>query len=391
MTQSTRVGVVGRRPSPSVVGLLCLAAAAFLSVSTEMLPVGVLPDIGRAFSVDESVTGLLVSLYAVMVAVLAVPLTVLTRRAPRKPLLLVTIAGYGMANLLVAAAPVFAVVAVGRAVGGLTHALFFSLLIGYAPRLVAPGRVARALAIAAAGASAGLVLGVPLCTSLAAALGWRAPFITLTVMSALILVLVAVRLPDAGDDEHAGTVAAAGRRTLITVSTANLLIFLGHFTLYTYVTVLLLRSGIAAAHVGPALLLCGACGLLGTWYVGRFLDGHPRRTVVLLYLVFVAALVVLALAWRNSAAVLIGAAVWNVAFGGVPSLFQTAAIRSHAVSPDLAGAWTNATSNAGIAGGAALGAALLHSTGLWLLPWIGAALAAASLVVLSASRRAFRA
>jgi len=120
----------------SLPGLLSLALASCLAVTTEMLPVGLLPDIGAAFAVPDSVTGLLVGLYAVMVAALAVPLTVLTTRFARKPLLLTTVAGYALSNALVAMAPVFAVVAAGRTVGGVTHALLFSLVIGYAPRLV---------------------------------------------------------------------------------------------------------------------------------------------------------------------------------------------------------------------------------------------------------------
>src|ERR1041384_3820913 len=125
----------------SLPGLLSLALASFLAVTTEVLPVGLLPDIGATFAVPDSVTGLLVSLYAVMVATLAVPLTVLTTRFARKPLLLTTVAGYALSNALVAMAPVFAVVAAGRTVGGVTHALLFSLVIGYAPRLVSRAAV----------------------------------------------------------------------------------------------------------------------------------------------------------------------------------------------------------------------------------------------------------
>ncbi|HEX2285192.1 MAG TPA: MFS transporter, partial [Mycobacterium sp.] len=181
-------------------GLLSLALAACLAVTTEMSPVGLLPAIGGAFRVSESVTGLLVSLYAVMVAALAVPLTIATRRFARKPLLLGTLAGYAVSNSLVAAAPVFAVVAIGRTVGGLTHALFFSLLIGYAPRLVSRATVGRALAFIGGGASTGLVLGVPLSTSLGTALGWRASFCALAAVSVVTFALVRMLLPSVSHD-----------------------------------------------------------------------------------------------------------------------------------------------------------------------------------------------
>src|SRR6478735_3585676 len=179
----------------SLPGLLSLALASFLAVTTEVSLVGLLPDVGATFGVSDSITGLLVSLYAVMVAGLAVPLTLATSRFPRKPLLLATLLGYAVSNALVAAAPTFAVVAAGRAIGGVTHALFFSLLIGYAPRLVSRAHVGRALALAGGGASAGMVLGVPLATSLGTAAGWRASFAVLAALSMLTFILVSRFLP----------------------------------------------------------------------------------------------------------------------------------------------------------------------------------------------------
>jgi predicted MFS family arabinose efflux permease len=373
----------------SLPGLLSLALASCLAVTTEMLPVGLLPDIGAAFAVSDSVTGLLVSLYAVMVAALAVPLTVATSRFARKPLLLATLAGYALSNALVAAAPAFAVVAVGRTVGGVTHALFFSLLIGYAPRLVSRAHVGRALALAAGGASAGFVLGVPLLTSLGAAAGWRLSFAVLAALSVLTFVLVGRLLPHVNHAPPARGFARGGRRPLAAIAASNTLVFLGQFTLYTFVTVLLLASGVSPAFVGPVLLACGACGLFGLWYVGRGLDRNPRRTAVVVLAMVIGAVLVLGATWPTLAAVLVATAIWSGAFGGVPSIYQTCAVRTHAMPPELAGAWINSTANIGIAGGAAIGAGLLHTAGLSALPWAGASLMVVGLAVILLSRKAF--
>ncbi|MCT7661786.1 MFS transporter [Mycobacterium deserti] len=382
------------RTSPEGLGaaapaLLSLAAAAFVAVTTEMLPVGLLPDIGAAFAVPESVIGLLVSLYAVMVAALAVPLTLLTARFARKPLLLATLAGYVVSNAMVAAAPVFAVVAVGRTLGGLTHALFFSLLIGYTPRLVSRAHLGRALSLVSGGASAGLVLGVPLSTSLGTAIGWRAAFAVLAGVAALTFVLVCLLLPGVENGPPGHTGDSVGRGALAAVAASNTLTFLGHFTLYTFITLVLLGSGIAPAMVGPILLVCGACGLISLWYAGRNLDRNPRRTVVVIFAVFIGAIVALGGTWPAGVAVVVAAIAWNGAFGAVPSIYQTHAVRTHAVTPELAGAWVNATANVGIAGGAAIGAGLLDSAGIWVLPWVSVALIGLGLLVILMSPRAF--
>jgi predicted MFS family arabinose efflux permease len=370
-------------------GLLSLALASCLAVTTEVLPVGLLPDIGATFAVSESVTGLLVSLYAVMVAALAVPLTVATSRFGRKPLLLTTLLCYALSNALVAAAPVFAVVAIGRTVGGITHALFFSLVIGYAPRLVSRADVGRALAVSASGASTGMVLGVPLSTSLGNAAGWRTSFAVLAVLSILAFVLVKRLLPGVSHDPVSGGSGGTGRSALAAVSASNLLAFLGQFTVYTFVSVLLLSSGVSPAFVGPILLVCGVCGLLALWWVGRNLDRSPRRTAVVLLAVVIGAVVVLGGTWPTLVTVIVATAIWNGAFGGMPSIYQACAVRTHALSPELAGAWVNATANAGIAGGAALGAGLLRAAGLSSLPWAGASLITLGLAVVLLSRKAF--
>ena len=164
-----------------------------------------------------------------------------------------------------------------------------------------------------------------------------------------------------------------------------MLTFLGQFTVYTFISVLLLASGVAPVFVGPILLVCGACGLLGLWFVGRDLDRNPRRTAVLI----LATLTAQSPREVTDALGITAMAVWNGAFGGVPSIYQACAVRTHAVSPEMAGAWTNATANVGIAGGAAIGAGLLQTTGIWSLPWAGACLATLGLAVVVLARKAF--
>jgi predicted MFS family arabinose efflux permease len=371
-------------------GLLSLALASCLAVTTEMLPVGLLPSMSTSFHVAESHTGLLVSLYAVMVAALSVPLTLVTAGFARKPLLLLTIFGYALSNAMVTVAPTFALLAVGRTVGGITHALFFSLCIGYVPRLVSGAHVGRALAIATGGATAGFIVGVPVSTSLGTAFGWRTAFGVLAGLSVLTLLLVAKVLPIVSNDRPPRSAErTCARGALGAVVASNSLTYLGQFTLYTFVSLLFLAAGARPAFIGPLLLLCGVCGLAGLGYVAHTLDRRPRRTTLVTLSVVIAAVLALGSGFPLLVPVIVAAAVWNGAFGGVPSIYQACAVRTHAVSPELAGAWVNASANFGIAGGAAIGAALLPVTGLGGLSWVSAALIGLGLAVSMVSRRAF--
>lgn len=372
-------------------GIVALTLATFAAITTEMLPVGLLPQIGDAFDVSDGAVGLLVTVYAFMVAALALPLTLGTRRLPRKGLLLTTLAAYTVSNGVVAVAPAFAVVAGARALGGIAHALFFSLSIGYAARLVRPHLTGRAMALVTAGASAGFVLGVPLSTTLGTALGWRLAFAVLAGVCLVTTALVAAYLPPvASENEH--THPVAGRRPQLAAAvTTNAVVYLGQYVVYTYIAVLLLHAGVAEDAVGAVLLGVGALGLLGLWFSAARLDVAPRQSAVLVLAVLTASLVALAVAFPSRGGVLAATAVWGASFGAVASIFQTAAVRTRGATPDVAGALVNATANVGIGGGAALGALVLHVSGVGALPWLGAGLVAAGLVIVLAARRTFAA
>ncbi len=203
------------------------------------------------------------------------------------------------------------------------------------------------------------------------------------------VVLVAALLPRVDHESMSARSRSGGQRQLAAVATSNTLVFLGQFTVYTFIAVLLLSSGVGPAFVGPILLACGASGLLGLWYAGRGLDRNPRRTALLLVALILAAVVMLGASWPALVTVLVATAIWSGAFGGVPSIYQACAVRARAMPPELAGAWINSTANIGIAGGAAIGAGVLHVAGPSVLPWPGAALIACGLGVMALSRRAF--
>jgi predicted MFS family arabinose efflux permease len=374
--------------------LVVLAVSVFAAVTTELLPVGLLPQIGSAFGVSDGTAGLLVSAYAVMVAVLSVPLALATRRLPRKPVLLATIGGYVVSNVVAATAPSFGVLAAGRVVGGITHALFFSVCIGYSARLVPATLTGRAMALVSVGVSGGLVLGVPLSTAVGTALGWRVAFGAMAVVAALVLLLAATVLPPvdgpSGDGPSGDGAVHPGRhRDLATVVVANGVTYLGTYVLYTYVSILLLDSGAAERWVGPTLLLFGTCGLVGLRLAAAQLDHRPRGSAILVPALMAVGASCVALAYPQLGAVVAAGMLWLAAFGPAASLYQSASVRTAASSPETAGAWINASSNAGIAGGAALGGAVMTASSLTWVAWTSAAIVATASALALVSRSAF--
>ncbi|PCN47691.1 MFS transporter [Curtobacterium sp. 'Ferrero'] len=377
--------------SQSIVGIAVLGLATFFAITTELMPVGLLGTMSRDLGVAESSMGIVVTVYAAAVALLALPLTSLTARLPRKAVLVSTLVGYAVSNVLVALAPSFAVVCAGRVVGGVAHALFFSVASAYATRIVPPRLAGRAIAFVYSGSSLGFVLGVPLATWVAQTIGWRPAVGAVAVAAAVLAVVALLFLPAVrgASSPHIGSPRAWARTGLLSVVVADLLLFAGHYVVYTYIGPYTVDAGLDAHLVSGALLLLGATGVVGLWLAGLFVDRAPRQTLVVAVAVMAAAFAVLPFVHGSLLGTMVVAGVWMAANGTTGTLFMAAAIRTGGVSPDIAGALVNGASNIGIAAGAALGGQALGAIGLQWLPLAGGAVLLASLGVVVVARRGF--
>ncbi|SOC86811.1 Predicted arabinose efflux permease, MFS family [Curtobacterium sp. 314Chir4.1] len=392
---TTNPAVTNTRPitvtSGSIVGIAVLGLATFFAITTELMPVGLLGTMSADLGVSESTMGIVVTVYAAAVALLALPLTSLTARLPRKTVLVATLVGYTVSNVMIALAPSFAVVCAGRVVGGIAHALFFSVASAYATRIVPPRLAGRAIAFVYSGSSLGFVLGVPIATWVAQSIGWRPAVGAVAVAAAALAVVALLFLPSVSGaaSPHIGSPKAWARTGLLSVVVADLLLFAGHYIVYTYIGPYAIDAGLDAHLVSGALLVLGGTGVVGLWLAGMFVDRAPRQTLIAAVAVMAAAFAVLPFVHGSLLGTMVVAGVWMAANGTTGTLFMAAAIRTGGVSPDIAGALVNGASNIGIAGGAAIGGQALSVVGLQFMPFAGAAVLVGSLGVVIAARRGF--
>jgi predicted MFS family arabinose efflux permease len=367
-------------------GLILLAVAIFAVITTEVVPIGILPRVVQDFGLDESAGGMLVSLYAGLVAVTAVPLTRFTGSLPRKPVLLSTLVIFTASNLLAALAPSFAWLVVARAVGGMAHALFFALAIGYATRIAPPGSLGKAMAMTSMGASAGFILGVPAGTALSEAAGWRVTFGALGALTAVAFVVALVLLPGVKHDAAASRTLVPGGGSLLLVASLAGLTFLGHYCLYTFVSPLILSTGMNPVWLSPVLVLFGVAGLFAIRAVAPRLDAHPVRWMILVPVSILISLAATVLAMPALWPTLVIAGLWGACFAPVNSTFQNVLVRVGKENPEMAGAWINVTCNLGIGGGAALGGLALDASGLQGAGWLGCGILALTVLATLALR-----
>jgi len=370
-------------------GLLALACAGFVTILTEALPAGLLSPMSVDLGVSRALVGQLVTVYALGSLLAALPMTALTRRLPRRPLLLAAIAGFAVVNTLTALTHDYTVMLVARFVAGISAGLLWSLVAGYASRMVVPSLQGRAIAVAMVGTPLALSLGMPAGTLLGQTIGWRWAFGVMSLISVALLVWARLTLP------ALSAPGAAARQPLLTVlrlpglRTALLAMFLfvlAHNVLYTYIEPFAALAG-AAGWLDRLLLVFGVASLVGIWITGVWVDRGLGLLVVASTLGFIVAALALA-CWPGSPAVLVAATVvWGLAFGGVATQFQTAVARRAGEAADIAQSFVVTGWNLAIALGGVAGGVMLETVGeRWLPVALLAVLVAALAVVLRQPR-----
>jgi DHA1 family inner membrane transport protein len=365
--------------------LLVMATAVLVAITTELLPVGLLPVIGRSLHASDSQTGLLVSAYALVVAIGSVPMAAMVARWPRRRVLGSLLLTYALSNAVMAAAPNYPVALVARLIGGGAHAGFFTAIFAAAIVAAPRERSGQAMAFVSIGIALGLACGVPLGTALGTAVGWRWAFLCCAIAMLLLAALVTVALPDRPAPAAGSTTSvlkAARRRPLLLIAATTVILTLGHNTTYTYISPILLHDGVGIGRVSLVLAGYGLAGILGLVLAGMIADRYPRRGLYAAIGLAALCLLLLGLARQPATSIPVIVA-WGAAFGSLPTLIQAVALRTVPDTPDTATAVINSTFNVGISGGAFLGARELLIAQPPVLALTGCALVLLSLIPLT--------
>ena len=370
-------------------GLLALACAGFITILTEAMPAGLLPQMSEGLQVSQALVGQLVTLYALGSLLAAIPLTLLTQGWRRRPLLLIAIGGFALVNSVTALSTHYGLTLVARFFAGVFAGLLWALLAGYASRMVAPRLQGRAIAVAMLGAPLALSLGVPAGTFLGTAVGWRLSFAIMTGLTLLLLVWARWQLPDfAGQtaQQRLGLRQVFNLPGIRPVLWVTFTYVLAHNILYTYIAPLLVPAGLEA-DIDRILLVFGLAALLSIWLTGVLIDQHLRRLLIISCVMFAGAALALGVWMTSTRAVYASVALWGLAFGGLPALLQTALAKSAGDSADAAQSMLVTVWNLGIAGGGLAGGLLLQTSGVGVFPW---AVGGLVLLALAPTRRIAR-
>ncbi len=370
-TQPMRIAAeqaTGRLP---VAGLLALAMTGFVAIMTETLPAGLLPMIANGLGVTDAAAGQLVTVYAAGSLVAAIPLVTATLGWRRRPVLLLSVAGLLLFNTITALSADYLLTLTARFFAGVSAGLAWGLVGGYARRLVARPLQGRALALAMIGTPIALSLGLPLGTLGGHLLGWRITFLTMSVLTLVLIGWILWRVPDFAG--QAGGHRMSARTVLLMPGMGRVLFVVfawmtAHNLLYTFIAPFAARAGLSD-RVGVVLLLFGASAMVGIWITARLVDRLLRASVLACLSVFVLVATVLIAAGRLPAVVLPSVALWGLTFGGAATLLNTAAADAADGGVDIALALVTTVWNLAIAAGGIIGGVILARADAGALPW----------------------
>ncbi len=373
------------------VALLALTLSAFAIGTTEFVIVGLIPTMAADLGVTVPSAGLLVSLYALGVAIGAPVLTALTGRWRRKTVLLSVMALFVLGNLLAWQAPGYEALVVARLLTGLAHGVFFSIGSTVATSLVSKEKEASAIAIMFTGLTVALVTGVPLGTYIGQTLGWQTTFLIVSALGLLALVGSALLIPANLKQPPAARLADQLRvltqPRLLLVYAITALGYGGTFIAFTYLAPILEQvSGFSASLTGAILLVYGVSVAVGNIWGGKLADRKgPVGALTVIFTGLAAVLLALGLTAYSPVGAVLTVLVWGAfAFGNVPGLqvYVVQLAEKHTPNAvDVASGLNIAAFNVGIALGAWGGGLVVAHRGLMTTPWIGALVVLAALAL----------
>ena len=311
--------------------LIGLTFAVFVFNTSEFMPIGLLTDIATDLNISEVRAGLLISVYAWVVAIMSLPLMIMVSKMELKRLLLSIIALFVVSHVASAFAEGYYTLMLSRIGVACSHAIFWSIAPPLAVRTVPDGKRALGLSTIATGSSVAMVVGLPLGRVVGLYVGWRMTFLSIAIISALIFIFIAVvfpKLQSRGKFAFKQLPALLHNRVLVGVFIMSVLFATAHYTGYSYIEPFLGKvASMSPDVVTLVLIVFGASGMLGSIAFSKYYMANRRRFMLVMTLGPALCLLLLQVAAASLLSVVVVCIMWGAMATAFNIAFQDNTIR----------------------------------------------------------------
>lgn len=369
----------------SLAPVIILALAAFVFNTTEFIPVALLSDIGTSFGMNSSQTGIIMTIYAWIVAILSLPMMLITAKIERKTLLLLVFTLFAISHLVSYLASSFQMLIISRAMVAVTHAVFWSITASLVVRLAPDGMQTKALGLLSTGGALAMVLGLPLGRMLGQWLGWRASFGVIGIASliiALLLLYYLPKLPAKNTGDLSSLPLIFKNKPILLIYLLILLTVTANFTFYSYIEpFVLIVANLGGQIATITLLIFGLAGIIGSLLFGKYFDRQPILFINLALLTVCGALLSFSLLASQAWSWLIMVLIWGIANTAVGLSLQIRLLKHANRQTDVAMSIFSGIFNVGIGGGAFIGGLTIQHLGLNSIGYVAASIACLSVAI----------
>ncbi|HDT2509443.1 TPA: sugar transporter, partial [Enterobacter hormaechei subsp. steigerwaltii] len=356
--------------------VVTLAIAAFIFNTTEFVPVGLLSDIAASFDMETAQVGIMLTIYAWVVALMSLPFMLLTSQMERRKLLIGLFVVFIASHVLSFMAWNFTVLVISRVGIAFAHAVFWSITASLAIRLAPAGKRAQALSLIATGTALAMVLGLPIGRIVGQYFGWRTTFFAIG-MGALITLVCLIKLLPKLPSEHSGSLKSLPllmrRPALMSIYLLTVIVVTAHYTAYSYIEPFVqVVAGFSANFATVLLLILGGAGIIGSILFGKLGNKHASALVSSAIGLLLACLLLLMPAAGSESHLAILSLFWGVAIMIIGLGMQVKVLALAPDATDVAMSLFSGIFNLGIGAGALVGNQISLHVSMSAIGYLGA-------------------